>query len=287
MNRPTKIEGNPEHPSSLGASDAFMQASVLGLYDPDRSQVVRKLGDTATWGEFIAALQPVAQRREDQRRRAAHPHPDHHLADPRRADAGAPRAVPGHEVASVGSGEPRQRARRRADGLRPLRRHALRLHQGERRRLPRLRFPRRRARAISATRATSCRAARCAHGETQSINRLYAIEGGDVATPARSPITASPVKPSQIEAIARAILDAAGQASPSSADRAVADQGPAGQPRREHRHRRRRAAGRRARDRARDQLAARQHRHDGARHRSDRSRAGRISSRRCASSSAT
>jgi MoCo/4Fe-4S cofactor protein with predicted Tat translocation signal len=59
MNRPTKIEGNPEHPSSLGASDAFMQASVLGLYDPDRSQVIRKLGDTATWGDFIAALQPV------------------------------------------------------------------------------------------------------------------------------------------------------------------------------------------------------------------------------------
>jgi len=56
---PTKIEGNPDHPSSLGASDAFMQASILGLYDPDRSQVVRKFGDTSTWSEFIAALQPV------------------------------------------------------------------------------------------------------------------------------------------------------------------------------------------------------------------------------------
>jgi len=55
----TKIEGNPDHPSSLGASDAFMQASVLDLYDPDRSQVVRKFGDTSTWSEFIAALQPV------------------------------------------------------------------------------------------------------------------------------------------------------------------------------------------------------------------------------------
>jgi molybdopterin-containing oxidoreductase family iron-sulfur binding subunit len=60
MNRPTKIEGNPEHPTTRGASDAFMQASILGLYDPDRSQIVRKLGNTATWGEFIAALQPVA-----------------------------------------------------------------------------------------------------------------------------------------------------------------------------------------------------------------------------------
>ncbi|HET8798361.1 MAG TPA: TAT-variant-translocated molybdopterin oxidoreductase [Thermoanaerobaculia bacterium] len=59
LNRPTKIEGNPEHPSSLGASDVFMQAAVLGLYDPDRSQVVRRYGDTSTWGDFISALQPV------------------------------------------------------------------------------------------------------------------------------------------------------------------------------------------------------------------------------------
>ena len=59
LGRPTKIEGNPDHPSSLGGSDAFMQASVLGLYDPDRSQVVRHMGDVSTWSDFIAALQPV------------------------------------------------------------------------------------------------------------------------------------------------------------------------------------------------------------------------------------
>ncbi|HEY4640294.1 MAG TPA: TAT-variant-translocated molybdopterin oxidoreductase [Thermoanaerobaculia bacterium] len=57
--RPTKIEGNPDHPSSLGGTDAFMQASVLNLYDPDRSQVVRHMGDVSTWSDFIAALQPV------------------------------------------------------------------------------------------------------------------------------------------------------------------------------------------------------------------------------------
>ena len=59
MYRPTKIEGNPDHPSSLGASDAFMQASILGLYDPDRSQVVRRVGEIATWSDFLVALQPV------------------------------------------------------------------------------------------------------------------------------------------------------------------------------------------------------------------------------------
>jgi molybdopterin-containing oxidoreductase family iron-sulfur binding subunit len=59
MGRPTKIEGNPDHPSSLAASDAFMQASILGLYDPDRAQVVYQLGEIRTWSEFVAALVPI------------------------------------------------------------------------------------------------------------------------------------------------------------------------------------------------------------------------------------
>ncbi len=54
--RPTKIEGNPDHPGSLGAADTFMQASVLDLWDPDRSQSVSNVGLVNTWNAFLATL---------------------------------------------------------------------------------------------------------------------------------------------------------------------------------------------------------------------------------------
>ena len=54
--RPTKIEGNPEHPASLGGTDVFMQASILDMYDPDRSQIVSYAGEIRTWSDFVAAI---------------------------------------------------------------------------------------------------------------------------------------------------------------------------------------------------------------------------------------
>ena len=54
--RPTKIEGNPEHSASLGATDSFAQASILTLYDPDRSQVVVRAGEISRWTSFVGDL---------------------------------------------------------------------------------------------------------------------------------------------------------------------------------------------------------------------------------------
>src|SRR5580698_3088292 len=54
--RPTKIEGNRDHPGSLGAADIFAQAAVLGLYDPDRSQTLTNLGEIRPWPAFLGTI---------------------------------------------------------------------------------------------------------------------------------------------------------------------------------------------------------------------------------------
>ena len=60
--RPTKIEGNPKHPASLGATTVWGQADVLDLYDPDRAQVITSGGAIKTsgdlWDSLNAAMAP-------------------------------------------------------------------------------------------------------------------------------------------------------------------------------------------------------------------------------------
>jgi Fe-S-cluster-containing dehydrogenase component/anaerobic selenocysteine-containing dehydrogenase len=57
--RPTKIEGNPDHPASLGAAGVLEQASLLQLYDPDRARGVRKGRSRSSWEGFVAAMSPA------------------------------------------------------------------------------------------------------------------------------------------------------------------------------------------------------------------------------------
>ncbi len=65
--RPTKVEGNPDHPSNPGATatDIFSQASILGLYDPDRSQTPLYRGETRPWTTFVAEIRGAIEKEND------------------------------------------------------------------------------------------------------------------------------------------------------------------------------------------------------------------------------
>ena len=56
MGRPTKVEGNEQHPASRGATDPIVQASVLDLYDPDRQTAITELGQVRSWETFVKRI---------------------------------------------------------------------------------------------------------------------------------------------------------------------------------------------------------------------------------------
>ncbi|MEI9414242.1 TAT-variant-translocated molybdopterin oxidoreductase [Mesorhizobium sp. Cs1321R2N1] len=58
--RPTKVEGNPDHPASRGATDAIMQAAVLSLFDPERSRTPLRQGEPASYGDFLKDMAKLA-----------------------------------------------------------------------------------------------------------------------------------------------------------------------------------------------------------------------------------
>ncbi len=63
--RPTKVEGNPQHPASMGGADVPTQASILGLYDPDRLQTVNYIGEIRSYPAFLSAfVNALARQRE-------------------------------------------------------------------------------------------------------------------------------------------------------------------------------------------------------------------------------
>ncbi|MBN9056772.1 MAG: diguanylate cyclase [Rhizobiales bacterium] len=61
VGRPVKLEGNRDHPLTGGGTDPFLQAALLGLYDPDRSQGPRRDGRPTNWASSEAALTELVQ----------------------------------------------------------------------------------------------------------------------------------------------------------------------------------------------------------------------------------
>ncbi len=104
MARPVKVEGNPDHPASLGAASGTMQASILTLYDPRRAQSIVGNGQIDTWESFITALYGRRDRllaRGGEGLRLLDRQCHFSLA--RRTNCGVAEAISGNAVASMGA----------------------------------------------------------------------------------------------------------------------------------------------------------------------------------------
>ena len=64
MGRPTKIEGNPDHPASYGSTNALMQGTVLDLYDPDRAQSLSRAGQVLPWENFAKEVAEIVAKQK-------------------------------------------------------------------------------------------------------------------------------------------------------------------------------------------------------------------------------